>query len=177
MSNNDTSQGDKPAGASGPPPNSSVAPRPKPTKAEQQARVQKIYELLAAGLRRSHIHQYVHEKQAAWGMATRTIDDYIARATRAYQDELVQDRRQLMGEVLAKFRHLYLKSMQINDYKTARDCLKELATLSGLYKIQIELGGKVENEHRLIVEVVEVPATQPDEEQQEEPPGDATAPG
>lgn len=107
-------------------------PYHKPTKAEQIQIVSEIYKILIIGLGRRDISRYLAEK-TTWELAERTIDLYIARATKEIAAVAKFSREEQLGKALLRLNDLYVKTTKIQDYKTAICALKELNELMGLY--------------------------------------------
>ena len=103
----------------------------KPTKVEHALRVAKVFELLAAGLTRAQIIRYVADK-TEWGACERTVDSYIALATKEFDVLADVDRRVIAGMALARLNELYARSLRIQDFKTALAVQRELNKLTGL---------------------------------------------
>ena len=104
---------------------------PKPSKAEHTIRVTKIVELLMLGLSRAEIIQYASEK-GVWNVTTRTIDNYIARATKAIEAQSETKREYEIGKTLERLEHLFKRNISIQDFKAALAVVKERSELLGL---------------------------------------------
>lgn len=102
----------------------------KSTKAEIDARVSKVFELLLSGARRKDILQYAAKN---WNAASRSVDTYIARATDAILDYNETDREHHRAKSLARLEMLIAKNLQIQDFKAALQVVKEINTVTGTY--------------------------------------------
>lgn len=105
---------------------------PKPTKVEQESRITEVYKLLIIGLARHDILRYIAEK-TTWGLAERTVDFLIGKATARFQEHAKTVRDQEIGKAIARMNDLYSRTHRIQDYKTALAAQKELSELLGLY--------------------------------------------
>ena len=109
-----------------------MAKQTKATNAQIIERVEKVYELLVAGARRAKILQYVAEK-TDWDVNERMVDDYISRATELIEQDSAKDRPKVLSHALARLDHMYFKSMNVMDFKTALAVQKEINALFGLH--------------------------------------------
>ena len=107
-------------------------PYHKPTKAEPIQLVSEVYKLLIIGLYRRDIIRYLSEK-TTWELSDRTVDLYIAKATKEIAACAKFVREEQLGKALLRLNVLYVKTTKIQDYKTAIVALKELNELMGLY--------------------------------------------
>lgn len=100
------------------------------TKAEKTKRVTEIVSLLLSGVSRGEILQYSANK--GWGVAERTVDDYIAAAneeiTAQAEDEIEAER----GKMKMQLDDLYKRHMANKDFRGARLILRDRASLLGL---------------------------------------------
>lgn len=104
----------------------------RPTKAEQVQRLSQIHTLLINNLSRQDICRYVSEK-TTWGLTERTIERYIAGATKMIRASAAFHRDQELGLAIAQVKDIYAKGQRIQDYKTSLSARKELSELLGLY--------------------------------------------
>jgi len=103
----------------------------RPTNADIIIRVSKMVELLTVGLSRGEILQYV-TKLTTWGISTRTIDSYIAKATKQIRSAAHFDREKEIGQAITRLELLHQRNMSITDYKAAAAVQKQRSELLGL---------------------------------------------
>lgn len=104
----------------------------KPTKAEHEQRLSQIHALLVNNLSRKDICRYVSEK-TTWGLTERSIDRYIAEATKMIQASAAFSRDLELGKAIARINDLYSRAHRVQDYKTCLAVQRELSELLGLY--------------------------------------------
>lgn len=116
----------------------------KATKAETQLRISQIYKMLLSGVGRAEIIQYGSKN---WEIGDRQTDDLIARTNKIFEAnaEVIRDRE--FGKSISRLNDLYMRSMQVQDYKTCLSVQKEVIALLGLsaplkHKVEQELTGK-----------------------------------
>jgi len=102
----------------------------KATKAEVEERVTAVFTLTVRGATRDEILRHAAKE---WGLAPRTVDDYIARATDRLKALAVVVREEELGRARAQLHDLYGKNMRTQDYKGALQVRKDLSELLGLY--------------------------------------------
>ncbi|MDD3095407.1 MAG: hypothetical protein PHD63_04110 [Candidatus Marinimicrobia bacterium] len=112
----------------------------KSNMVQMRARVATVYRLLLSGMRRREIIQYVAEK-TDWGVSTRTIENYIHKATAEIKEVTDEEIEAARGMAYKRLDTLYYKSLLINDYKTALAVQKEMNDLFGLKTTKIEHSG------------------------------------
>ena len=71
----------------------------KRQRSDAQYRIRVVEKLLIRGASRSEIHEAIRTK---FGISTRTIDDYIARAKQGIVDSFDEDRKAYAGQMLAR---------------------------------------------------------------------------
>jgi hypothetical protein len=119
-------------------------PKPKPTKAQVEARVTEILRIRLDGAEIWDVREYVREMEQQdgwpWQLAEgqKRLSDsqlwrYIARADREMEATSRACRRKLRRRHLAQRRALYAKALASGDYRTALAVLKDEAELRGLY--------------------------------------------
>lgn len=106
----------------------------RPNKAVVMQRTEDVEALVVRGLTRGQMLQFVSEK-TEWGkeVSVRTVDNYIRRASDNIQATAESNRAWRIAMADAQLRDLYVKSMQIQDYKAALAIRKEISKLFGLY--------------------------------------------
>lgn len=104
-------------------------------------RINEIAEMLIEGKSRNGIIQY---SSGCWELGERQIDKYIAKARDLIQQEITKDLGFDYAKSIKRFESLYHKAYEGKDYRLALAVNKELSTIQGLYKIQIEHSGNME---------------------------------
>lgn len=84
---------------------------------ETRKRVEEVYEMLLAGLRRAVI---LRRMRAKHGVAERTVDKYIALAKEQFEEDAKPRRQSELGKTLNRLETLYAKHMANGDYRGAR---------------------------------------------------------
>jgi len=85
-------------------------------RTHNDARVDKILDLVVAGLTTREIGQYVDDK-TDWGIGRRTIDRLIARARDVVAEQAEPHRKYALNLALRRLDMLFARSLQINDFK------------------------------------------------------------
>lgn len=111
------------------------------TKTIQLKRENEIACFLIEGKTRDFIIQYSSEN---WSLGERMVDKYINRAKNLISESIDKDLKYDYSKALRRYEKLFELSFHNKDYKTAITINKEIATLQGLYKVQIEHSGSVE---------------------------------
>mgnify|MGYP000930120432 CR=1 FL=1 len=107
----------------------------KATAAEIEERVTVVYTLLIRGASRDEILRHGAEK---WTLATRQMEDYLARATERLKALAAYVHEEELGRARAQLHDLYGKNMKVQDYKAALQVRKDLSELLGLYAPKVE---------------------------------------
>jgi len=116
-------------------PNPQAPDKPHPrytTKAERRRRIEQLFPLVVAGVRRSDIMQFCATK-TNWGCAERTIDYYVAEANKLLEAESHTHRAVELGRSLRRLNMLHAKCVTAEDYSTALGTLREINALLGLH--------------------------------------------
>jgi hypothetical protein len=103
------------------------------TAVEYQRRVGEVYTLLLAGLGRRDVLQYVASEKCTWKASLRQIDNYIADARRQFVEFARPEREEEFGRALQRLDNLYSRALNIQDYKTCIQILKERGDMLGLH--------------------------------------------
>ena len=111
------------------------------TKSIQLQRENEIACLLIEGKTRDFIVQYGSEN---WSLGERMIDKYIQRAKNLIIKSIEKDLNYDYSKAMRRYELLFELSFQKKDFKTAITINKEISTLQGLYKLQVEHSGVVE---------------------------------
>lgn len=110
---------------------------PKSTNAEIQARVTTVMEMMLAGAAFPEIRQYAAqtdtETNRPWGVEARQIREYMSRAWEVIQETVESNRTRLFALHLGQRRLLYNKTVEMGDYRTALQVLRDSAELQGIY--------------------------------------------
>lgn len=104
-------------------------------------RVSEVADMLIEGKSRNGIIQYGTK---CWKVGERQIDKYIAKARDVIQQEITKDLGFDYAKSIKRYENLYSKAYEVKDYRLALAVNKELSTIQGLYKIQIEHSGNME---------------------------------
>lgn len=113
----------------------------KATKFEIAMRIQQVQTMLLKGETRAWILQNCAEH---WGLRERQSDNYIRRAKEEFLASNSDKLELNHAKAIRRLELLLRRSFDNKDDKTALIIVKEIATLQGLYKTQIEHSGKVE---------------------------------
>lgn len=89
----------------------------KGTKAEINARIHEITELLSQGAARWRIMR--HAAEEGWGISERQMDTYISRATKLIAAQYEQEREQFVAVQLASLDDLADKATRDRQYSAA----------------------------------------------------------
>lgn len=110
----------------------------KATKAQVIRRVDTIYRLLLTGLDRQQILDHVAKEHDDWGVKTRAIDSYMARAKRLIIEAGDHDREMEFGRVKAQLFDLLRRCVEEGTHRDELAVLKEISELLGI-KAPIEV--------------------------------------
>lgn len=103
----------------------------KASGAQFEDRVNRVFELLLRGMSRRTLLQYVAEK-TDWEVAERTIDSYIAEATRLMVELGKTKREEELGRAIGRLNQLYYQASEGQDFKACLAIQKEINKLLGL---------------------------------------------
>lgn len=103
-------------------------------------RVSKVAELLLNGLSRVDIVQYASKK---WKVTDRQADTYISKAKDEIESSISRKVEFNYAKAERRFENILRKALERGDLRTALTTTKEIATLQGLYKTQIEQSGEI----------------------------------
>lgn len=128
------------------------------TKAEKELRVSLVVNLLLRSATKSEILRF--SAKSGWGLASRTIDDYIAEATQIIKEQGQKRRVNAFDRHLAQLHKLILLAYDKNDLNLVRNLLRDEADLLGLNQpdqLDINVNDTRTNEDRVnrIFELVE----------------------
>lgn len=100
-------------------------------RAETTARVNAVYKMILAGLRRPEIIRLCVEKHG-WNVKARAIDNYIAKAKQRFEEEARVQRGAELGKAIARLDTLYAKADARKDHRGALMVERERIELLGL---------------------------------------------
>jgi len=102
----------------------------KATNHEMILRINAVQQLIVEGKPRRVIHQVASER---WGCNERSADDLMARARKAWVEELNSiDRREMVGEIASKFAHIYEKACETRQLAVAHASMTALMKIMAL---------------------------------------------
>lgn len=120
---------------------------PRANAAEQERRINLVYEMLLQGARRPEILQYVAKN---WHGSERSADDLIAAARGILKHQAAQTRDENFAEQVALRRLLRNKAAQANDFRMVLDVAKDEAKLLDLYPAEKQ---KIETETPILLSI------------------------
>ncbi len=103
-------------------------------------RVSVVSALLINGNSRDSIVQYCSEN---WEIGERQSDKYIQKAMTLIEKSVKRNISYDYAKAVRRYEDLYKLNMDKKDYRTALAVNKELTTLQGLHKQQIEHAGEI----------------------------------
>lgn len=113
---------------------------PKADKNIVEQRIKHIATMLINGNSREEIGLYSSEN---WNIGERQTDKYIARAKELVEKSVKRKIEYDYAKAVRRYEDLYKLSLERKDYKTALAVNKELTSLQGLFKQQIEHAGEI----------------------------------
>jgi len=105
-----------------------------------EQRIKDIATLLINGNSREVIVLHCSEN---WSIGERQADKYIARAKVLVEKSVKRKLEYDYAKAVRRYEDLYKLSLEKKDYKTALAVNKEITTLQGLFKQQIEHAGEI----------------------------------
>ena len=75
-------------------------------------RIDQIYDLIVAGLKRSEIHKWVRET-AEWNVETRQIDRYIAAANKHLDEQAEPHRERELAKAIRRLDMLFARAFKV----------------------------------------------------------------
>ena len=114
---------------------------PKSDKNTIERRIKSISSMLINGNNREFIVLYCSEN---WNIGERQADKYISKARTLIEQSVKKQVAYDYAKAVRRYEELYRLSMEKKDYKTALSVNKELTTLQGLFKIEVEHSGNIE---------------------------------
>jgi hypothetical protein len=109
------------------------------TKAEQELRIEKVYNMLIDSYSRYSILQFTAKE---WKLNTRQSDEYIAKATEKIKEHAKETIEDFTNESKAKFKKLFNIAMKNKDYREARQVIDTMSNVLGYTKLNVEIAGK-----------------------------------
>ena len=104
-------------------------------------RVKEVVSMLILGHNRDLILQNTSN---LWKVSDRQIDTYISKARTLIEQSVKKQVAYDYAKAVRRYEELYRLSIEKKDYKTALSVNKELTTLQGLFKIEVEHSGNIE---------------------------------
>ena len=120
--------------------NNKLKKMPKSSQYEVIQRVKLIGEMLIEGNSRDYIVQY---SSANWQLGERQTDKYLSRARETIGQSVKREISYDYAKAVRRYEQLYKLSMDKGDYRTALTVNKELTTLQGVLKSQMEHSGEI----------------------------------
>lgn len=114
---------------------------PKSDKNTIERRIKSISLMLINGNNREFIVLYCSEN---WNIGERQADKYISKARTLIEQSVKKQVAYDYAKAVRRYEELYRLSIEKKDYKTALSVNKELTTLQGLFKIEVEHSGNIE---------------------------------
>ena len=114
---------------------------PKSDKNTIERRIKSISSMLINGNNRDFIVLYCSEN---WNIGERQADKYISKARTLIEQSVKKQVAYDYAKAVRRYEELYRLSIEKKDYKTALSVNKELTTLQGLFKIEVEHSGNIE---------------------------------
>ena len=114
---------------------------PKSDKNTIERRIKSISSMLINGNNREFIVLYCSEN---WNIGERQADKYISKARTLIEQSVKKQVAYDYAKAVRRYEELYRWSIEKKDYKTALSVNKELTTLQGLFKIEVEHSGNIE---------------------------------
>ena len=114
---------------------------PKSDKNTIERRIKSISSMLINGNNREFIVLYCSEN---WNIGERQADKYISKARTLIEQSVKKQVAYDYAKAVRRYEELYRLSTEKKDYKTALSVNKELTTLQGLFKIEVEHSGNIE---------------------------------
>jgi len=104
-------------------------------------RISEVVSMLILGYNRDLILQNTSN---VWKVSDRQIDTYISKARTLIEQSVKKQVAYDYAKAVRRYEELYRLSIEKKDYKTALSVNKELTTLQGLFKIEVEHSGNIE---------------------------------
>ena len=114
---------------------------PKSDKNTIERRIKSISSMLINGNNREFIVLYCSEN---WNIGERQADKYISKARTLIEQSVKKQVAYDYAKAVRRYEELYRLSIEKKDYKIALSVNKELTTLQGLFKIEVEHSGNIE---------------------------------
>jgi hypothetical protein len=121
----------------------------KANKAEVEKRVKEVLDLILAGAEHWDVVQYSAENN--WGVRSRQLRKYVARAYQHITETIEKDRDKLISRHIAQRRNLYARALNMGDLRTALAVAKDESELLGLYPAtnhDVKVAGTIEHTER-----------------------------
>ena len=113
----------------------------KSSKHTVNQRINEVVNMLIEGKNRNKIILYGSDN---WDIGERQIDKYIAKARDLIQLDIKKNIEYDYAKAIRRYEELYNKAIESVDYRLALSINKEISTIQGLFKIQIEHSGDIQ---------------------------------
>lgn len=110
------------------------------TDTELLQRIGEISKLLINGSGKDEIVRFSAEK---YGVKERMTEKYISKAKLLIENSVEKQVNYDYAKAVRRYENLYQLSIEKKDYRTALSVNKELTTLQGLFKQEIEHSGEI----------------------------------
>lgn len=114
--------------------------RRKSTQGELELRIGEVCGMLLRGCSKDEI---MHHSSQIWNVGIRQTAKYIKAARERIALSVQKEIEYDYAKAVRRYEELYKLSMERKDYKTAMSVNKELTSLQGLFKQQVEHSGEV----------------------------------
>ena len=108
-----------------------------------EQRINELIKMLLRGNDREEILLYCSNN---YEIGARQTDNYILRAKNKIELSVKRSVEYDYSKAVRRYEYLYKASLSKEDYRTALAINKELTTLQGLYKLQVEHSGDLQIE-------------------------------
>lgn len=113
----------------------------KSSKHTVNQRINEVVNMLIEGKNRNKIILYGSDN---WDIGERQIDKYIAKARDLIQLDIKKNIEYDYAKAIRRYEELYNKAIENVDYRLALSINKEISSIQGLLKIQIEHSGDIQ---------------------------------
>lgn len=113
----------------------------KADKTIVEQRINELVKMLLKGSDREEMFLYCSEN---YGIGERQTDNYIQRAKDKIELSVKKSVEYDYSKAVRRYEDLYKASLNKEDFRTALAVNKELTTLQGLYKLQVEHSGDIQ---------------------------------
>lgn len=105
----------------------------KATKAETEERTSIVLDMLLSGLKRREILKNIENNEnLKWGIRKSQVDQYIAKANAIIAEYSNTKRDEIFAKGMARYDFLYMRLVNIKDYKNAAVVVDKQIDLAGI---------------------------------------------